>query len=133
MHVPKLCNLISDGIITAVEDSCKLYGCIAGYIHKPGSDEFKPVVNDAGISAIAEKALDKILPEARVNQAVWMASESFGKYQKVVPGIFAFVGVENSELGSGADHHNAKFDIDERALASGVCAAIQFASDFVCS
>jgi len=126
-------DLISERIVSAVESACNLHGCTAEYIHKPGSDEFKPVVNDAKLSAVAEKALDKILPGARVCQPVWMASESFGKYQKILPGVFAFVGVKNNELGSGAQHHNAKFDIDESALALGVCATIQFVSDFICS
>ncbi len=129
----KVYDLISDRIISAVEAACNLYGCTATYIHKPGDDVFKPVVNDADLSAVAEKAVDKILPGARVLQPVWMASESFGKYQKVLPGVFAFVGVKNSELGSGAEHHNAKFDIDESALALGVCATLQFVSDFIYS
>ena len=60
-----------------------------------------------------------------------MASESFGKYQKIIPGVFAFVGIRNAELGSGAAHHNAKFDMDERALSLGVCATLQFVSDFL--
>ena len=126
-------DLISNQIISAVETACRFNNCTAEYLHKPGSDEFKPVINDAKLSAIAEKSVDKILPGTRVIEPVWMASESFGKYQKVVPGIFAFVGVKNKELGSGADHHNAKFDIDERSLALGVCATLQFVSDFVCS
>ena len=126
-------DLITDKIITIVEASCKEAGCTYSYIHRPGSDEFKPVVNDATISKVAERALDKILPGARASVPVWMASESFGKYQKIIPGVFAFVGVRNETLGSGADHHNAKFDIDERALSLGVFATLQFVSDFVCS
>lgn len=126
-------DLISDQIISAVEAACGSNNCTVEYLHKPGSDEFKPVVNDAKLSTIAEKAVDKILPGARVQQPVWMASESFGKYQKIVPGLFAFVGVKNNELGSGAEHHNAKFDIDESSLALGVCATLQFVADFTCS
>ena len=126
-------DLITDKIIAIVEAACKDAGCTYSYIHRPGSDEFKPVVNDAAISEVAERALDKILPGARASVPVWMASESFGKYQKIIPGVFAFVGVRNEALGSGADHHNAKFDIDERALSLGVSATLQFVSDFVCS
>ena len=124
-------NLISEHILSIVDDACSLMGCTVEYMHKPGEDEFKPVINDAKLSAVAEKALDKILPGARVEEPVWMASESFGKYQKVAPGIFAFVGVKNDELGSGAEHHNSKFDIDEGALSLGVCATLQFVADFI--
>ena len=123
---------ISEQITEIVETSCKDSGCTYEYIHTPGSDEFKPVVNDKTIAAIAEKSLDQILPGVRVEQPLWMASESFGKYQKVVPGMFAFVGVRNEELGCGAGHHNAKFDIDERALSLGVMLTLQFISDFAC-
>ena len=122
---------ISGQIISIVETACKSGGCTYEYIHAPGSDEFKPVVNDATISAIAEKSLDTILPGARMDEPIWMASESFGKYQKVLPGLFAFVGIRNEELGCGAGHHNAKFDMDENALALGVALTLQFVSDFV--
>ena len=124
-------DAVSNKINSIVEVACGETGCSFEYLHRPGSDEFKPVVNDARISAIAEKALDKILPGARVNEPVWMASESFGKYQKLIPGVFAFVGIRNEEIGSGALHHNCKFDIDERALTFGVCATLQFVSDFL--
>lgn len=124
-------QFISEHICSIVEMSCKDNGCTFEYIHTPGSDEFKPVVNHCTISAIAEKSLDKILPGARVEEPVWMASESFGKYQKVVPGLFALVGIRNEELGCGAGHHNAKFDMDERALALGVALTLQFVSDFI--
>ena len=122
---------ISKQIISIVETSCKAGGCTYEYIHVPGSDEFKPVINDAVISAIAEKSLDTILPGARVDEPMWMASESFGKYQKVVPGLFAFVGIRNEELGCCAGHHNAKFDMDENALVLGTALTLQFVSDFV--
>ena len=125
-------NHISDQIISIVETACSSGGCTYEYIHAPGSDEFKPVVNDATISAIAEKSLDTILPGARIDEPIWMASESFGKYQKVLPGLFAFVGIRNEELGCGAGHHHAKFDMDENALALGVALTLQFVSDFVC-
>ena len=124
---------MSKQIISIVETACKSGGCTYEYIHTPGSDEFKPVVNDAAISAIAEKSLDTILPGARIEEPVWMASESFGKYQKVLPGLFTFVGIRNEELGCGAVHHNAKFDMDENALALGVALTLQFVSDFICN
>ena len=124
-------ELLSNEIRASVERTCDETGCTYEYLHTPGSDEFKPVVNDARLSAIAEAALDKILPGARTDEPVWMASESFGKYQKIVPGLFAFVGIRNEALGSGAGHHNAKFDMDEAALSLGACATLQFAVDYL--
>lgn len=124
-------HLISKQIKSIVDTACKESGCTYEYIHIPGSDEFKPVINDKQIASVAERALDRILPGARIEEPVWMASESFGKYQKLVPGLFAFVGIRNEELGAGANHHNAKFDMDEKALALGVLLTLQFVSDFI--
>ena len=123
-------DLISGQIASIVETACKGGGCTYSYLHAPDSSEFKPVVNHPAISAIAEKSLDKILPGARAEEPMWLASESFGKYQKVLPGLFAFVGIGNEALGCGAAHHNAKFDMDERALSLGVALTLQFAADF---
>ena len=79
----------------------------------------------------ANEAAKKVLPGALVDQEPWMASESFGQYQQAVPGVFAFVGTKNETVGSGALHHNEKFDVDEACLPLGVAATVQFACDFL--
>ena len=89
------------------------------------------VVNDAALSALAEQAVEKVLPGALVEQEPWMASESFAWYQQSVPGVFAFVGMKNETVGSGALHHNEKFDVDEACMPLGVAATVQFACDFL--
>ena len=122
---------ISGQIISIVESACKSGGCTYEYIHAPGSDEFKPVVNDATISAIAEKSLDTILPGARMDEPIWMASESFNQYLQQWPGVFAFLGVENEEKGVGAGHHNQEFDIDEDVLYKGAAASVTFAIEYL--
>lgn len=126
-------DLIAKQIGSIVETAYKNFGCAYEYLHAPDGNEFKPVINHPEISAIAERSLDKVLPGARVEEPAWMASESFGKYQKALPGLFAFVGIGNEALGCGAAHHNPKFDMDERALSMGVALTLQFASDFVCA
>jgi hypothetical protein len=60
-----------------------------------------------------------------------MASETFGFYQKCFPGVFAFVGIKNPEKGTGAEHHNIYFDLDEDALKLGVAATVQYTIDFL--
>lgn len=117
-------RLICDSVCAANE-------CTPEYIAIPENKTVVLVNNDPAVSAVAEAALDKILPGSRVDEPVWMASEPFGRYQDIVPGVFAFVGVRNEDFGSGAAHHNAKFDIDEKSLAQSVAATLQFASDFV--
>ncbi|MPM09147.1 N-acetyldiaminopimelate deacetylase [bioreactor metagenome] len=90
------------------------------------------VINNPDCSAIAEKAVTKALgPEYIGTHEPWMASEDFGLYLKYWPGVFAFVGIQNEELGSGAPHHNTNFDIDEAALPIGACGTLQYLLDFL--
>ena len=125
-------DIFAEQITLIANNVCNKNKCKAEYVHIPNKgDTVRPVWNDEELSAVAEKALDKVVPGARVIEPVWMAAEPFGLYQKYVPGVFAFVGVANEETGCGAEHHNAKFDIDERALIHGVKLTIQFASDFM--
>lgn len=90
------------------------------------------VINNPDCSAIAEKAITKALgPEYIGTHEPWMASEGYGMYLKYWPGIYAFVGIQNEELGSGAPHHNTNFDIDEAALPIGACGTLQYILDFL--
>lgn len=112
-----------------VEGVCLANNCRGEFLQRPVL--CPAVVNDAALSALAERAVEKVLPGALVDQEPWMASESFGQYQQAVPGVFAFVGTKNEAVGSGALHHNEKFDVDEACLPLGVAATVQFACDFL--
>jgi len=90
------------------------------------------VINNPDCSAIAQAAVTKALgPEYIGTHEPWMASESFGMYLMYWPGIYAFVGIQNEEYGSGAPHHNTNFDIDEAALPIGACGTLQYILDFL--
>ena len=112
-----------------VEGVCLANNCRGEFLQRPVL--CPAVVNDAALSALAERAVEKVLPGALVDQEPWMASESFGQYQQAVPGVFAFVGTKNETVGSGALHHNEKFDVDEACMPLGVAATVQFACDFL--
>ncbi len=47
-------------------------------------------------------------------------SEDFGEFQKVVPGVFFFLGASNDARGVRAMPHDPAFAIDEAAIAFGV-------------
>ena len=47
-------------------------------------------------------------------------------YLKNWPGVMGHLGIRNEELGSGAEHHNSKFDIDEKCLRIGAIATIEY-------
>lgn len=99
------------------------------------SDEFKiaadPVMNDKELASIAVAGSESILPGSVVNDVQWFASESFNQYQKLAPSLFAFIGMRNESYGSGAEHHNEKFDVDDAALINGVLVTTKFAVDFL--
>lgn len=116
-----------------LETTCKKYGCSYSYIREPIVRDLS-VSNNPICSAIAEKAIAKLFGEECYGEyPAWMASEPFAYYQKFAPGVFAFLGIQNEELGSGAEHHNEYFDIDESVLKMGVAATVQYVLDFCTS
>src|SRR5690625_8034206 len=82
----------------------------------------EPVVNDETLSRLAQTGINELLPKALVHDVTWFASESFNQYSKLAPSVFAFIGIENEDYGSGAQHHNNQFDVDDKALSNGVLA-----------
>lgn len=92
----------------------------------------RPVINDDNLSLFAQKSLEDILPaNSVVDTEKWYVSESFSYYSDKYPSILAFLGIKNEDLGSRADHHNAKFDIDDDALEIGVTSTVKIVVDFL--
>lgn len=90
----------------------------------------KPVDNDPKLAKIVQHSVEQVNPRSLVNGVKWFASESFSEYSRLAPTVFAFVGIRNESLGSGAEHHNEKFDLDEDALIAGVETTVQSVFDF---
>lgn len=113
-----------------IKVTAKAHNCTVEF-----SERFKisgmPVINDWELAELAQKGNEEIMPGSVVHDVKWFASESFNQYAKISPTLFAFIGIRNEEYGSGAEHHNDKFDIDENALINGVLATTKFAVDFL--
>jgi amidohydrolase len=92
-----------------------------------------PVINDSHLAAFTVKAVEEIYPDKIVtsDEHIWYAAETFSKYSSLAPCIFTFVGIKNDALGSGAEHHNDRFDLDEDALPYAVGGMVQFAVKFL--
>jgi amidohydrolase len=62
-----------------------------------------------------------------------MGSEDFSFFQRVVPGLFFFLGVvpEGTDPKDVAPNHSPRFFIDEKALVVGVRALSHVACDFL--
>lgn len=117
--------------IRLLERKCEEYHCTYRFETEPIARDLL-VYNDPECAEIAKTAIEQAIgKEAVYEYPAWMASEPFAFYQKYFPGIFAFVGIENEAKGTGAEHHNAFFDLDEDALHLGVAATVQYAIDFL--
>ncbi|MEW4413130.1 amidohydrolase [Clostridium sp. AN503] len=89
-----------------------------------------PVVNDGEVALNVQRSLEQICGEAVMADCDrWYASECYSMYLEKYPGALGFLGICNHELGSGAAHHNGRFDIDETSLVLGVCAEAAFVFD----
>jgi amidohydrolase len=81
-------------------------------------DGYPPVVNDPGVTERVAAAARRELGDDRVQRIrPVMGGEDFAYYLREVPGAFVFLGMGD---GCPYPHHNARFDLDERALPLGV-------------
>ncbi|MDR1795064.1 MAG: amidohydrolase [Erysipelotrichaceae bacterium] len=130
---PEVAEVVKDIITRVPKLMAQANYCEAEYA--PGHGNFlNPVHNDKELSSLARKgALEVVGSEKVVDGVLWFASESFGSWsvKHQIPSVFAFVGIGNPELGSGADHHNIHFDVDDDALATGIACTCKFALDFL--
>ena len=120
-HALHLVKNISEHVAAA-------HGCTVSYTERMKVD-LPPVTNDTVYTRYAQQQIEALYP-GRVTddpQYVWYGSETFALYSQLAPTVFTLVGVNNPEVGSTAQHHNDKFDLDEDALQYGVGAMTQFA------
>jgi metal-dependent amidase/aminoacylase/carboxypeptidase family protein len=92
-----------------------------------------PVLNDAALTQFTGEAVKEIYPGKILSddQYIWYAAERCSIYSELAPTVFLFAGIQNEALGSGAEHHNDRFDIDEEALQYAVGAMVQFTGTFL--
>ncbi|MBF0780531.1 MULTISPECIES: amidohydrolase [unclassified Granulicatella] len=90
-----------------------------------------PVINDDTLSKIARQGARELYGDKVIEHVPWYASETFADYAKLAPIVFAFVGIANSEIGSGAEHHNVYFDLDEKALTYSLGTMVKFVIDYL--
>ncbi|GHT34654.1 peptidase M20 [Bacteroidia bacterium] len=110
------------------EDIAAAHGCTVKF-HDNMGIILNPVVNDPELTRFVRKAVSELYPDKILigQEYIWFASESFSKYSQLAPTTFLFTGIKNDALGSGAEHHNDRFDLDEDALHYTVAAFVQSA------
>ena len=113
-----------------IDHTCGMHGCSAEYTHfsKPLYEVRNHVIAAERMrQAIAESIGRDYLTDCQP----WMASETMGAYLRLWPGVLTFTGIQNEVLGTGANHHTPRFDVDEAALLPGAAAACAYALDML--
>ena len=116
------------GLVKSVsEHVAAAHGCTVRYTDRMQVD-LPPVSNDTVYTRYAQREFEALYPHHVTTdpQYVWYGSETFALYSQLAQSVCVLVGVNSKEVGSTAQHHNDKFDLDEDALLYGVGAMTQF-------
>lgn len=115
----QIINTITEHIATA-------FHCTVTYEDRHNISP-KAVVNDPRVTARIRRGMVQFGGQDYLGDCGrWFASECYSAYLDRYPGALGLLGIRNDTLGSGAAHHNGKFDIDESALPLGVLAELSF-------
>ena len=113
-------------INTVAENTAACHRCSIEFTERNKIILF-PVVNDEQVAENTQRKICEICGDKALGDCDrWYASETYSMYLERYPGALGFLGIRNDDFGSGAAHHNGKFDIDESALVLGVCAEVAF-------
>jgi amidohydrolase len=98
------------------------------------SKNYPVTVNDPALTEAMLPTLRRVAgPERLLFVPKVTGSEDFSFFQRIVPGLFFFVGVTPSgtNLDKAAANHSPRFYVDESGLLLGVRALAQLACDFL--
>ena len=90
------------------------------------------VINDEAASARCTRAVEEVLGhEAAGRYRGTLSGEDFSLYLQRVPGVLAFVGTRNPQIGATWAQHSCYYKVDESVLAKGTMLAAQYAVDYL--
>lgn len=108
------------------ETTAENFGCRVTYEERHNISP-KAVINNPGVVSRIRAEMKELGADDKLADCDrWFASECYSAYLDRYPGALGMLGIRNRELGSGAAHHNEKFDIDESALKLGTLAELAF-------
>ena len=111
---------------TVAEHTAICHKCTIEFLSR-NKISLQPVINDCQVAGRVQKRLAEACGEEVLGACDrWYASESYSMYLQKYPGALGLLGIRNEAYGSGAAHHNGKFDIDESALPLGVCSELAY-------
>ena len=96
-----------ESIRRVVEHTALAYGATAELIYEK---KVPPTINDAAASELAERVVIDTLGKENFPKCarLCLAKTLHGTYKKNQGG-FAFIGIQNPEVGATFDHHNNRF------------------------
>ncbi len=115
-------ELVEKRIKEMAKNIAKGFGCKAKIDYK--NLNFA-TVNDETLVKIGREVASEFLQV--IEEERDMGGEDFSEYAKIIPALFAFLGVRNEEKGIIHPHHNPRFDMDEDALIYGVAFEVNMA------
>ena len=123
-------KIIENAIKRIVYSTAHAYGATATIDYNLSAH---PVVfNDKEAVETALEGARKIFKtEDIISIPKMMLGEDFSVYQKRIPGVFAFVGAGNEEMGRAYPNHNEKFNIDEKAVLISTQLYVAYAMEAV--
>ncbi|MBS7007591.1 M20 metallopeptidase family protein [Anaerostipes sp.] len=117
-------QMVKERVIEIACSTAKQFGgeAVADY---PASSH-PPLVNSVSAVKRAERGAEKVFSEDDfVHVPPMMLGEDYSNYLKTIPGAFAFVGGGTDQF----PNHHGRFDMDERALLSGVKLMLAYAME----
>lgn len=113
-------------IATDIADS---FGATARFTYEEGNPGLSNTPEEA---QRCERAVRTLLGDAAVSDyRGTLSGEDFAYYLEYVPGVFAFIGARNEELGANYPQHSCFYTIDESALVGGSMVAALWALDYL--
>ena len=88
------------------------------------------VINDPACAKRCRTAVLSVLgPQAVGSYEGTLSGEDFSLYQRMVPGVLAFLGTRNPDIGATYAQHSCYYTVDESVLTKGTMLAAQYALD----
>ena len=85
------------------------------------SPDTVPVINDPALTArLTNVVVNSFGADTLIDMRPTMGGEDFSAFQQRAPGVFAFIGAGNVDVGIDFPHHHPRFQIDERSLDIGL-------------
>lgn len=112
-----------------IKNSCEAYGCEYEFKYDFGC---APIVNDGDVVNLAKASIGKFVDASNIiSMEKMMASDDFGEFSSLEPGVFMSLGGGNKEKNCCYSHHNNHFDIDEDVFPVGIASYAQIVFDYL--